>query len=223
MTRNFRALSFLVAVLLVTPALFAQNTFGRDARWEFTLSPLYSLSTGIDFEGGSQMDTSDELGFAMGLGYNFGERLNLNFGFQWGSIDYDADIVDAENPANNARISGSYDQWTTWFGGEFNFLDRPITPFVSGGIGWSWFDTNIPNGLPQTGCYWDPWYGYICYNYYPTKTVDAFSYKAGLGLRWDVNPKFFMKAGYEMQLHQLSNADGDPDFGVIKVDFGFFF
>jgi len=50
------------------------------------------------------------------------------------------------------------------------------------GIGWTWIDTNIPDGPPVGGCWWDPWWGYVCTTTYPTKTKSAFSYQATLGV-----------------------------------------
>jgi hypothetical protein len=223
MIRTLRAFSVLTLVILATPApLQAQNAFGRDGRWEYTITPIYSLPSGIDFEGGTHMDASGELGLAMGLGYNYGERWTVSVVFQGGIVDYDADFATGD-PSGPIRVSGSYGQWTTWCAGDINLLDGPVTPYVSGALGYSWFDVGVPDGLPHMGCWWDPWYGYICSHYYPTMGVDAFSYKAGLGLRIDFNIKFFLRAGYEMQWHQLSTTEGDAGIGVWKVDFGFFF
>jgi hypothetical protein len=144
--------------------------------------------------------------------------------FQGSFTDYDADIALTGPPPGTLRASSSFGQWTTWFGGDLNALKGPVTPYLSGALGYSWFDPAGPVGLPpRTGCWWDPWYGYTCSRYYPTDPVGAFSYRAGLGLRWDVNPKFFMRAGYERQWHQLPSSEGDPGIGTVKVDFGFFF
>ena len=37
-----------------------------------------------------------------------------------------------------------------------------FTPYVTGGIGYAFIDTNIPDSPPQTACWWDPWWGYVC-------------------------------------------------------------
>ena len=33
---------------------------------------------------------------------------------------------------------------------NFNFLEGDLTPYVTGGVGWSFIDTNIPDAPPQT-------------------------------------------------------------------------
>ena len=71
----------------------------------------------------------------------------------------------------------------------WHLMDGPLTPYVGAGLGWTWIDTNVPTGPPVTGCWWDPWWGYVCYTDYPTKTTDAFSYQAILGVRYEFNPR----------------------------------
>lgn len=212
--------ALLVALALALPAVAGAQTFDRAERWDFTVTPYYQGSTTLEADDDSKLDTSGELGFALGFGYNLNNHLNLNFTAQWASVDYDSVIYSIDNPGSYAEIEGEYAQWSTFVGADYNFMAGPITPYATGGLGYSWFDTNVPSGLPSTGCWWDPWYGYVCTTTYPTHVVDGFSYKAGLGVRFDVNPRFFVKAGYEMQWHDLDR--GTADFGVWKVDLGFF-
>ena len=63
-----------------------------------------------------------------------------------------------------------------------------FTPFITTGIGWNFVDTNIPTEPPQVGCWWNPWYGYICEGFQDTKNVDGFAYQLGAGMRYRVNP-----------------------------------
>jgi len=97
-----------------------------------------------------------------------------------------------------------------------NFLEGPITPFVNGTIGYSFIDTNIPDGPPQSGCWWDPWYGQICGTWQSTRSVDEFIYGAGLGVRWDTSDTLSVKLEYQKRWIDSSNA-GSPDFDQLKL------
>jgi opacity protein-like surface antigen len=105
----------------------------------------------------------------------------------------------------------------------YNFMDGNITPYVGAGIGWSWIDTNVPDGLPSTGCWWDPWWGYVCYTTYPTKSTDAFAYQATVGVRWDFNYNTFVRVGYVSQWLDFDNAQGTPRFDGINLEIGWLF
>jgi opacity protein-like surface antigen len=224
MDRSHRACTLLLLSLLLAPALpAAQDRLFRDGRWEFTLTSSYQFPQGLDFEGGTRMETSGRLGFGMRLGYDYGEHFTLSFGGLWQYVDYDADLAADAAAGGTVRVSTSYNQWAGWGEGDFNLLKGPVTPFLTAGLGWSVFEPGVPAELPHSGCYWDPWYGRRCTCDYPSRQIGAFSYKAGLGLRWDVNPMFFMRFGYEEQWHQLDHSDGDAGFGVARLDLGFFF
>ncbi|MBD3855301.1 MAG: porin family protein, partial [Acidobacteria bacterium] len=85
-------------------------------------------------------------------------------------------------------------------------------------------DTNIPSGPPTTGCWWDPWWGYVCYSSYPTETTDAFSYQALLGIRYEFdNDRTFLRLGYTSQWMSFSSASGTPRFDVVVLDIGWMF
>ena len=56
---------------------------------------------------------------------------------------------------------------------------------MTAGIGWSWVDTNIATEPPEVGCWWDPWYGYICTSWVNTRTLDGLTYQLGVGARYD--------------------------------------
>jgi len=217
-SKTIFAATLAVAVLAGGTTAQAED---RDDRFEFALGVLYQLGADLNFDGGSTVNTKDDFGFSLLGGYNLNEHLATTFGFQWTGIGYNARVINDEGLPISTR--GSYDTWVITGNLVYNFLEGPITPYVSAGLGWTWLDTNIPNGAPVTGCWWDPWYGYICYTTYPTKTTDAFSYQASLGVRWDFNYSTFGRLAYTSQWQSFDNADGTPRFDVISVEIGWMF
>ncbi|MBD3851527.1 MAG: porin family protein [Acidobacteria bacterium] len=210
-----------LAVVLLAGATTADAQY-REGRWEFSLGTFYQLGTEVEAENGSTIDTSDDFGFTLGGGYNFSDRLATTFAFQWAGVGYDATGMDEDG--NDFDIRGKYDSFTLSANLVLNLADGPFVPYVGAGIGWTWIDTNIPSGPPTTGCWWDPWWGYVCYSSYPTETTDAFSYQALLGIRYEFdNDRTFLRLGYTSQWMDFSSASGTPRFDVIVLDIGWMF
>jgi opacity protein-like surface antigen len=201
-----------LAGFLATPVL-AQD---RDTGFEFGFDVNYLLGDDVDFEGGSVADVDDDWGFAVSFGYRFNPNFELQTTIDWSDVDYDATLVRADLPGSLA-ITGTMETFTLMAKGVYNFMDGPVTPFLSAGLGWSWIDTNIPTGSVQIGCWWDPWWGQICAPYQNTKSVDGFRYSGGLGLRWDLTDSLSFRGSWEMHWIDLSNANGTPNFQQIKV------
>ena len=210
-----------LAVVLLAGATAADAQY-REGRWEFSLGTFYQLGTEVEAENGSIIDTNDDFGFTLGGGYNFTDRLATTFAFQWAGVGYDATGIDEDG--DDFDIRGKYDSFTLSANLVLNLADGPFVPYVGAGIGWTWIDTNIPSGPPTTGCWWDPWWGYVCYSSYPTETTDAFSYQALLGIRYEFdNDRTFLRLGYTSQWMDFSSASGTPRFDVIVLDIGWMF
>jgi len=94
-----------------------------------------------------------------------------------------------------------------------------FTPFVTGGLGWTYIDTNIPAGLPESFCWYYPWYGSYCSTYVPTKSTTRFSYNAGLGLRLDVGKGVF-RGMVNSQWADFGGSYGSSNFIQYRIDFG---
>ena len=209
----------VLALLAVAATADAQD---REGRWEFTLGTFYQLSTTVDGEEGTGLDTDNEFGFEIGGGFNFSDNLATTFSLQWAGVGYDATALDED--LNPVDISGKYDSFTLSGNLVYYFGDGALAPYIGAGIGWTWIDTNIPNGPPYTWCWWDPWWGYVCSTSYPTETLDAFSYQALLGLRYDFdNDRTFLKLGYTSQWMDFDASSGTPRFDVITLDIGWLF
>lgn len=194
----------------------------RGVGWEFGADVIYQLSQDVDFEGGSSASLDDDFGLGLTFGYRFSDKLELQFALDWSDVDYDATLQTASNtnppiPLAPVRVSGSYEAFTPRVALHYNFTDGDITPFIKAGIGWSFIDTNIPEGRPQNVCWWDPWWGYICGTVQDTRSVDGFEYELGLGLRWDISPGYSLRASYEKHWLDLSEADGTPDLDQFKI------
>jgi opacity protein-like surface antigen len=203
-----------LTIALTTPA-FAQD---RTGSWEFIFDINYQDGYDIDFDGGSSVDTDADWGFGVGAAYNFSNRLQLQFLLDWLNADYDATIASGEIPPfPSFGVSGEYESFTPRVNVLYSFMDGDITPYVSAGIGWSFIDTNIPQGPPQTGCWWDPWYGNICTTYQNTRDLDEFAYQAGVGVRWDVTSELTLKLGYDKEWIDLGKADSAPGFDVLRL------
>jgi opacity protein-like surface antigen len=201
-----------VALSLLSATASAQS---RGEGWEFGVDLLYQNSNDVEFDGGSTVAFDSDIGFSLFGAYRFSDRLELQFGVDWTNVDYDVSLQ--LDPGGTVSAAGEVEAFTPFIKGNFNFIDGPFTPFVSGGIGWSFIDTNIPNGRPQTGCWWDPWYGYICTTVQDTRTTDSFVYNAGLGVRWDLSTGYTLRLAYEKQWYDLENAS--PDFDVFRLGF----
>lgn len=210
-----------LAVVLLAGATAADAQY-REGRWEFSLGTFYQLGTEVEAENGSIIDTNDDFGLTLGGGYNFSDRLATTFAFQWAGVGYDATGMDEDG--DDFDIRGKYDSFTLSANLVLNLADGPFVPYVGAGIGWTWIDTNIPSGPPTTGCWWDPWWGYVCYSSYPTETTDAFSYQALLGIRYEFdNDRTFLRLGYTSQWMNFSSASGTPRFDVVVLDIGWMF
>jgi len=214
-TRTIYLAGLTLALLAGATAADAQS---REGRWEYTLGVPYQLGSTVTYDGGT-VKTDSDFGFGMTFGYNASEKVTWSFGLKWAGVGYDGDFADSQGAITG--ISGTYDAWGLSGNLLFNLGQGPLTPFVGAGIGYTWIDTNIPNGAPVTGCWWDPWYGYICYTEYPTKTVNAFSYQAMGGLRYAFNPRTFLRLTYASQWVDTSNAT--PRFDVFGLEIGWLF
>jgi opacity protein-like surface antigen len=217
-----KTISFSAMVCVVLASASVADAQYREDRWEFSLGTFYQLSTTIDGEEGTGLETGNDFGFSLGGGYNFTDRLATTFGFQWAGVGYDATALDED--LNPVDISGKYDSFTLSGNLVYYLSDGPLSPYVGAGIGWTWIDTNVPNGPPYTWCWWDPWWGYVCSTSYPTETKDAFSYQATIGLRYEFdNDRTFLRLGYTSQWMDFDASSGTPRFDVIVLDIGWMF
>jgi opacity protein-like surface antigen len=193
---------------------------GRGGTTEFILPLIYNRSTTINGQGGSSVDLNADWGFGFGFGYNFTDNFQLRGLFNWNTRSYDATAMNPDGTVNR-RYSNYMDTATLSLNGIYYLLNGNITPFVSAGVGFTYVDTNIPIGPTSGSCWYDPWYGYVCSSYTPTKTENDVSYNAGIGVRYDVNRDFGLQFGYYKTWIDISKASGTPDFDIWRLDFIF--
>lgn len=216
------ALCLLLAAFATAAA--AQNVPSRGGKWEFTLQPQYTHSTNFDSGNGTSGTVDSSLGFGFGVGYNLNAHLSLGGDFFWNTANYNATVTPAAgnpNPAYN--VNGTLESSTIRFNATWNFSASDFTPFVTGGIGSTYLDTNIPNGIPQNVCWYDPWWGYYCGSYVPTKAAYYVSYSGGLGLRWEVDRSIFLRAVAIRQWLDVGGSLGQPYTDQYRFDVGFKF
>ncbi len=129
-------------------------------------------------------DSDDLWGF--GLAYHINSHFSVRAEFTAGYPDYQAswngEVLNGESFVQEGR-----------FNLDFHLLEGPLTPYVSGGLGYFYVDTGIPTGPPGYYYWWDYWWGSVVSVYQPTYTDTFFTLNAAVGLRWDVSDEFFIK------------------------------
>lgn len=208
-----------IAIFTFVPAMAGAQSPTREAGWDFGADVVYQLSDDASFDGGSKLDFDDDLGLAITFGYRFTPRVELQFGLDWNSVNYHGVLQSVQNPALSASIHGDLESFTPRINGVFNFMNGPLTPFVSGGIGWSFIDTNIPTGQVQVGCWWDPWWGQVCTPYQATLSTDQLTYQIGAGLRWDFGLESTLRFSWEKTWFDLQHASSTPSWDQLKIGF----
>jgi opacity protein-like surface antigen len=210
------------ATLLSTVASLAAaeiRTTDRVQRWDLSIETRYTDSRVFDGPQGSSLRLEDDLGWGFGFGYNLNERLRLGMLMSWRSINYDATFFNNADLTTPLYYGGWLDVGTFAATAQFNLLPKTFTPYVNGGIGWTLIDTNIVADY-SAGCYWDPWWGYICNGYTSTYGTDTASFLLGVGARFEPSEAVFIQIGYERGWLDFDNNDGNY-FDMIRVDLGF--
>lgn len=212
-----RIAAIIAALLAALPAQ-AQTTRGN--KGEFYLSPVFTDGKNYSFEGGSTARTDTGFGLTLGYAFNFDQHKSLGIEVSWGDADYRATVQPGVGNNNQAvDIRGTLETWTVRFLGNYYFMEGNFTPFVTGGLGWTYIDTNIPTGLPQNICWSYPWYGAYCSSYVPTATSTKFSYNAGVGLRMELG-KGFVRALVNEQWLDFGGSYGSSSVTQYRIDFG---
>lgn len=210
-----------VTVAILTAAAQAQaqawnDLSTRTRHWDFSVQTRYTGSRDFNGEHGSNVALDDDLGWGFAFDYNVNEKLSLGFTTAWRNVNYNATVADNSNPTQFQYYNSSLYTSTIGINGTFNLLPKRFTPYAAGGVGWTFVDTNIVADY-QTGCWWDPWWGYVCDTYAQTYGTDAASFALGGGLRLGLSPTVFARIGYEHNWLDLDSVDGAD---IFRVDFG---
>lgn len=216
MLRNTCAgLASILCLTLLAGQAEAQSS--RADTWDVVAGVVWTDSLTLSGSQGTGLDIDDDLGFSFGGSYNFTNRWALGFSIGWQSPDYTATYLPESGPPFES-IRAEMDIFTIAAKGTFHLLEGPITPYAEVGFGWTAVDSNIADAPPIAGCWWDPWWGYICAPFYSTYSEDLTSWSAGLGLRWDVNSMWGLKASYNRLEADTSSATENASLDMIRLD-----
>jgi opacity protein-like surface antigen len=223
-------LLLIAALLLATTTVHAQrfNTKKiheepRTGNWEVSLLVQQQGGADVTGEEGSSAEIDSELGWGLTIGYNLTANWNFQYKFTLVKPDYRATLVPQppEDPEEEAPGPQTFEWGMTKYAHALNatyhFSRGPLTPFLQLGVGFVKLDSNVVRDV-VTGCWWDPWWGYICDTQLRTYESSEFAYNAGLGLRWDFNPSLFMRGSYNREW--IDTNAGGLDFDTLSLELG---
>lgn len=221
----------LIALLIVTsstvlaqydnPRKERSKAGSRDGRWEGSV--ILAFQTGLDpvYGGGAALEIDSTTGWGVSFAWNWTDKWNLSYRLVSTSPKYAALVIPEDPDIVPQLVEHKMSKYSHQFNVTYNFSRKPFTPFVAAGIGWTMLDSNVPSAPPTTGCWWDPWWGYICVSDWKTYSTSQFTYNVGAGLRWDINNAVYTKATY---LREFLDADnGSIDFDMAIFEFGLMF
>ena len=218
---------FPLLLLLGLPGIAAAQSADRTGTWEAGVKILDTSHEFVTGQEGSSLDVEGELAWGFFGSYNLNEHFALSGEISWSDPDYLAEFP-LQNPITGRpsgtviQVDAELDVLSTEFKAVWNILDRSFTPFAEIGYGWTVIDSNIQDGPAETGCWWDPWWGYMCTSFYDTYESTITSLTYGVGLRWDLSDTSVLKATYGIREYDLDRAE-DLEQDVFAVDFAWKF
>jgi opacity protein-like surface antigen len=221
-----RKISLLVLLVFISSSVLAQYDHprkkqsaagSRDGRFEGSIILAYQTGMENSYDGGSQIDVDSTAGWGFTVGWNWTDKLNVSYRLLSTSPKYRALIIPEDPDVVPASIEHKMSKLTHQLNMTYNFSRKAFTPFVAAGIGWTKLDSNIPSAPPGLGCWWDPWWGYICVTDWETYKTSEFSYNLGAGVRWDINNALFTRASYVREFLSLDNGSISLDTAILEL------
>ena len=128
-----------------------------------------------------------------------------------------------DGPGLPQRIGANLEVSTVHLKAIINLLDSDFTPYIEIGGGWSYIDSNIVEGIAGSGCWWDPWYGYVCNTFFDTYTDTRTSTSAAVGIRWEIESNMMFKASWGLLEVDTNRATQDIEVDTIQIGYGWRF
>ena len=188
----------------------------------FYLAPSVTNSKVLQFENGAEADINKQTSFGFGVGYNMTSHIELSLEFSAGSANYSSTAIPEDTIDPTLSSSHSMNTSSIDFGFTYNLLSKPFTPYVTATIGSTYIDSGIDNGNVGDGCYWYPYYGYVCGPVAQTYTASEFTYGAALGLRYDFKGQLYIKGDVGKNYVDVGSSN-TPDFTTYRFIFGYMF
>ncbi len=203
----------LLCIPLTVATLGADSS--RSEKWEFFFSPLYMGSNTITFDGGGEANINSRTGFGFGFGYNINENFELSMLFTSSSSTYDVSFEDKDGNEEKGRSNLYMSSFN--LAATYNFIDGPLTPYVTGTFGSTYVDSGVTSG--DTDWYCNPYYYGGCYPYADTFGGTKLNYGGSVGVRYDFENALFLKAGVGMSWIDFDNSSSN-DFIVYDLSIG---
>jgi opacity protein-like surface antigen len=207
--------TLLALLLSMAAAAFAQEP-SRGGDYELGGSVFRTDSIDLLGLGGATLDVGSASGYSFWGGYNFGPHFSLLGDMSYARPSYRATRVIAAT-GETQTIRAKLDMSIVHVKGVYNFLSGPLTPFVELGAGWTYLDSNLLTGAVSTGCWFDPWWGYVCARFYDTYTETRPSYEGGFGVQWDISSGELLRASYERMRIDASESTPNADIRVLRI------
>ncbi len=203
-----------ILLVLLLPALASAQGFRN--QWEWSVAAIYQDSESVGTVGGSNVQIDNDLGLGFSFAYLVNDRLSIGADIEWLSPDYVATLVD--DLGGTSIIDHEFSQFNGRIKGSFNLLEGPFTPYLEAGFGWTYVDSNVADGPPLVGCWWHPWWGYICDGYYNTFHETSFSYGGAIGLRYRLRGGTILKLSYNTYEIDGSGEAPDPTLSAARLE-----
>jgi len=214
----------IFGILLLGLTLTANAQRDYSGTWEWSISALYQDSKSMGGESGSSLKVDSAIGLGFNVSYYLTDHFSLGADFDFLKPDYNAVLVDdTVVPAETTEINHEMSQFNGRFKANLDFLDGPFRPFVEAGLGWTYLDSNVADGPPIVGCWWHPYWGYICDGYYQTFSETVFSYGVGAGFKYRFVGDSFLKLSVNQWRLDGVGAAGDEDLTGARLEYGWRF
>lgn len=216
---------FATAILLIFPAMAMAQGYGngRANSWEFSIGGIYQQGDSSNGENGSSLKVDSEIGLGFNIAYNINDHLSVGGDFDFIKPDYVAVLVDENDPDVTTTIDHRFSQFNGRLKATFNLTKGPFVPYVEIGAGWTYIDSNVADGPPITGCWWHPWWGYICENFYSTFSETSTTYGGAVGFRYEMVGNSFLKLSYSLWQLDTGTESADPQLEAARLEWGWRF
>lgn len=207
---NIRSKIF-ITLLISLIAVSAQGK-NRAGTWEGTLMIKHQGEDTIESKNKAKVEFDDNTGWGFSLGYNFDNHLNLAWEFSYTNPTFDATYEDSSGDEQTLRHRSDF--YTNNLNLTYHFFKGNITPYVEGGLGFAYVDSNVSNGKVYCSGYY--------YWYCQSDSFDStdWTYNAAVGLRAELNSNVFIRGSYGYQKVDVGSGSNKFDSSITRLEAG---